>query len=265
MPRPLGFFTIVSEGLNVPIRKGGWIMATTCCNIRSDRLTRFLSPDQLQRLKDHMVWKKVQAGSPIFQAEDPAEFLYYIEQGCVKTMKTTSDGQEITFGLKGGGDLLGLVDLLSDSVQTYGHNAVAFTDTLLGVIHKNDLDALLVQYPSLSFAFMQWMALEQRIMQTILRDIVLYGKPGALCSILIRLANSYGQPTDRGIRISLRLTNQELPHLTGATRESVNRVLCRLKSQRVISLDHGHLVIHDLERLRNEARCEECPLEVCVI
>src|SRR5690606_34299591 len=99
MPRPLGFFTIVSEGLNVPIRKRGCIMATTCCNIRSDPLTRYLSPDQLQPLKYHLVWKKVQACSPIFQAEDPAEFLYYVEQGCVKTMKTTSDGEENTFGL----------------------------------------------------------------------------------------------------------------------------------------------------------------------
>lgn len=240
-------------------------MATPCCDIRSNRLTRFLSPEQLKRLKDEMVWKKVQANATVFQTGDPAEYLFYIEQGCVKTMKTTSDGQEITFALKGGGDLIGLADVLSDSFPAYEHSAVAFTDTLLGVIHKNDLDALLVQSPSLSMAFMQWLALEQRIMQTILRDIVLHGKPGALSSVLIRLANSYGQPTDRGIRISLRLTNQELAHLIGATRESVNRVLCRLKSERVISVDHGHLVIHDLDRLKDEAHCEDCPLEVCVI
>jgi CRP/FNR family transcriptional regulator len=240
-------------------------MATPCCDIRSNRLTRFLSPEQLKRLKDEMVWKKVQANATVFQTGDPAEYLFYIEQGCVKTMKTTSDGQEITFALKGGGDLIGLADVLSDSFPAYGHSAVAFTDTLLGVIHKNDLDALLVQSPSLSMAFMQWLALEQRIMQTILRDIVLHGKPGALSSVLIRLSNSYGQQTDRGIRISLRLTNQELAHLIGATRESVNRVLCRLKSERVISVDHGHLVIHDLDRLKDEAHCEDCPLEVCVI
>lgn len=240
-------------------------MPTSSGDTRSNRLTRFMSEELLQHLKEHMVWKKVPSGATIFQTGDPTEFLFYIEEGCVKTMKTTSDGQEITFALKGGGDLIGFADVLSDSVQTYGHSAVAFTDTLLGVIHKNDLDTLLVQYPSMSLAFMQWLALEHRIMQTILRDIVLYGKPGALCSILIRLANSYGQTTESGTRISLRLTNQELAHLIGATRESVNRVLCRLKAERVISMDHGHLVIHDLERLKNEARCEECPVEICVI
>lgn len=240
-------------------------MATTYCEICSNRLIHYLTPDQLKHLKKVMVWKRVEANSTIFQTGEPADFLFYIEQGCVKAMKSTPDGQEITFAFRGSGDLLGLADVLSDAVQSYGHSAVAFTDTLLGVIHKNDLDTLLVQYPSMSMAFMQWMALDQRIMQTILRDIVLHGKPGALCSILIRLANSYGQPTDHGIRISLRLTHQELAHLIGATRESVNRVLCRLKSENVISIDHGHLVIHDLDRLKDEAHCENCPPEICVI
>ena len=92
-------------------------MATPCCDIRSNRLTRFLSPEQLKRLKDEMVWKKVQANATVFQTGDPAEYLFYIEQGCVKTMKTTSDGQEITFALKGGGDLIGLAESAATHIQ----------------------------------------------------------------------------------------------------------------------------------------------------
>ena len=42
------------------------------------------------------------------------------------------------------------------------------------------------------------------------RDLLLYGKKGALYSTLIRLANSYGKETDGGILISVPLTNQEL-------------------------------------------------------
>ena len=97
------------------------------------------------------------------------------------------------------------------------------------------------------------------------RDLVLYGKKGALYSTLIRLANSYGMETDEGTLISVPLTNQELANYSASARESLNRMLADLKKQHVIEM-RGHLIlIKDMEYLKAEIHCENCGREICNI
>ena len=97
------------------------------------------------------------------------------------------------------------------------------------------------------------------------RDLVLYGKKGALYSTLIRLANSYGMETEEGVLISVPLTNQELANYSASARESLNRMLADLKKTGVIAM-RGHLIlIKDIDFLRNEIHCENCGREICNI
>jgi CRP/FNR family transcriptional regulator len=95
--------------------------------------------------------------------------------------------------------------------------------------------------------------------------LVLHGKKGALYSTLIRITNSYGVKTEKGILIDLPLTNQELANFCGTSREVVNRLLGDLRKLGIISIDKGSITIHDLDHLKNEIDCEECPTEICKI
>ena len=97
------------------------------------------------------------------------------------------------------------------------------------------------------------------------RDLVLYGKKGAIYSTLIRFANSYGQQVDDGILISVPLTNQELANYSATARESLNRILSELRRQNVIDILDGRILIHDLEFLKREIQCENCGREICNI
>ncbi len=105
--------------------------------------------------------------------------------------------------------------------------------------------------------------LMHRVTQTKFRDLMMFGKPGALCSTLIRLCNSYGVQRDDGIYISSKQTHTDLAEMIGATRESVNRMLNDLKTRGVLSYEHQHLVIHDLNYLRDICHCENCPKDIC--
>ena len=97
------------------------------------------------------------------------------------------------------------------------------------------------------------------------RDLVLYGKKGALCSTLLRLANSYGMETEEGTLISVPLTNQELANYSASARESLNRTLAELKKSGVIDM-RGHLIlIKDIDYLKKTIHCENCGVEICNI
>jgi CRP/FNR family transcriptional regulator len=101
--------------------------------------------------------------------------------------------------------------------------------------------------------------------QTKFRDLVLNGKKGALYSTLIRMTNSYGSTVDEGILIDLSLTNQELGNFCGTSRESTNRILSELKRDDIITSLNGKIVVKNLQYLKNEIGCENCPAVYCSI
>jgi CRP-like cAMP-binding protein len=111
----------------------------------------------------------------------------------------------------------------------------------------------------------KWLSLQHRKSQTRLRDLVLHGKKGALYSTLIRLVNSYGVETEKGITINVSLTNQELANFCGTSREVVNRLLSEMRKNKIISIDKGYITVHDLNTIRKEIDCERCPIEICTI
>ncbi|MEE8545288.1 MAG: helix-turn-helix domain-containing protein, partial [Alphaproteobacteria bacterium] len=73
---------------------------------------------------------------------------------------------------------------------------------------------------------------------------------------LLSLAHVYGTEVADGTRIKLRISQEDLGRMMGATRESINKELGAWQSQGVIAYSRGHITIRDaevLERLANLA------------
>ena len=71
-----------------------------------------------------------------------------------------------------------------------------------------------------------------------------------LASLLLNLSVQFGEPVEKGIRISLRLTNQEMANMIATTRETVNRTLNRFWDEKLVDMRTSHVVIVDPDRLR---------------
>ncbi|SMO60606.1 Crp/Fnr family transcriptional regulator [Melghirimyces algeriensis] len=232
-------------------------------NQKPKRFMDHLTPKNRERITEIMTIKNIPAGNYLFHDQDLTNNLYLIVDGRVQVTKITDQGMELTFALKQAGDLLETSAFWGTQYCTCF--ALTLLDTVVGVIRFQDLENLWRQYPDLSVEFMRWMALEQRIMQSKMRDLMLYGKSGALCSTLIRLANTFGTPTEDGIYIDIKLTNQDLAYFIGATRESVNRILGKWKTDQVLSINNGCIFIHNIQYLKDLIQCEECPIDICVL
>jgi len=228
---------------------------------KQEGLRQFFSEENVERLNGIMYAKRVKKGSSLFWEGDPADYLYYLHKGRAKVTKTSDEGSTLTLYLHHAGDLIGYGDCLSESAHLLG--AEAIEDCELGVIQRKDLEVLLWQHGDLAVEFMRWQGMIHMLTQTKFRDLMMFGKPGALCSLLIRLNNSYGEPCGGGSRISVKMNNTEMAEMIGATRESVNRMLSDMKKDGIIDLDGGHVVIKDLDYLRNVCHCDNCPKHIC--
>ncbi|WP_018662206.1 Crp/Fnr family transcriptional regulator [Heyndrickxia acidiproducens] len=218
--------------------------------------------EKLLSLSGQEFW--IKKGQYLFQEGMEADGIHMIIHGKIQVGKIASDGRELAFSICKENDLLGEDALFSYS-GTYHVTAKALDDSRIFFIHKKTLEQGLLKEPDFMMGLLKRLSDQYRKSQTKFRDLILYGKKGALYSTLIRLANTFGKKVADGIQIDFQLTNQELANFCGTSRESVNRMLSELKRDQLISLRNKQIVIHQLDELKKEINCENCPALYCQI
>lgn len=226
------------------------------------KATHSIEIKELLRLKDRQF--KVKKDTFLFQEGMEAEQLYIILSGKVQIGKVTADGRELSLRICSANDICGELTLFTSSPK-YLLSAKVIEDAEVATVNKDVIEHEIFQNNALAFEFMKWMSDHFRRTQTKFRDLVLNGKKGALYSTLIRMTNSYGVEKPEGILIDLPLTNQELANFCGTSRESTNRILNELRREEIISSYKGRIIIHDLQYLKDEIGCENCPAIYCNI
>jgi CRP/FNR family transcriptional regulator, cyclic AMP receptor protein len=230
----------------------------------ADKQSLVLLPEKLKNtLNELAVSHKMAKDSMLYQDGDLADKLYIIRSGKAKIFKITPEGKELTLEICQEGDIAGEL-ILFNSDATYITNAIMIIQGEIGVIDKVRLEEKIYKDGELAVDLMRWFGLIYRKNQSKFRDLMLNGKQGALYSTLIRMVNTYGKKKDDGgILIDLFMTNQDLANFIGVARESVNRMLNDLQSKGIIKMDHGYITVLDMNYLRVENDCDDCPDEIC--
>ncbi|BFH69511.1 Crp/Fnr family transcriptional regulator [Paenibacillus dendritiformis C454] len=222
------------------------------------------SEQNRQRLLEIAKDRTYPENSHLFWEGDVSDKLFILKSGRVKITKSTDEGKELILYMYQAGDMIGQVDPFNSTKHSF--TAEVIEEAELGLIDQKDIEILICQYCDFSIDFMKWMGIHHRLTQTKFRDLMMYGKPGALCSTLIRLSNTYGEELDDGgVLINKKITHTDLSNMIGATRESVNRMLSDLRKKGVLEYESGMIVIRELDHLRDVCRCEMCPKEICRI
>ena len=206
--------------------------------------------------------KQIEKGRYLFQESTSANELFYIINGKVQVNKIVPDGRELTMRLCSHNEIVGESILFSNDAK-HSTNAKMIESGEVVAINREDLEQQITKNNELAVELLTWLTTQHRKTQTILSDLVLNGKKGALFSTLIRLTNSYGVESENGIAITQSFTNQELANFCGTSREVVNRLLAELRKQEVISISKGIITIHDMHFLRNEIDCTYCSNDIC--
>ncbi len=83
-----------------------------------------------------------------------------------------------------------------------------------------------------------------------LSEAAFYDVPGRVAQRLLDLAESHGERTADGVRITVRLSQRTLAGMVGASREMINRALSRLSARGDIALHDGYITIVRADALR---------------
>lgn len=230
-------------------------------------LTDTLSMDIYQLFEEHGLLVKVEKGNHIFHEGESAGDLFLIKNGSIQISKETEHGKELTFRVCGKNSIIGESSLFGPTTY-HSNTAKAIVNSEIIILSKRSLEMILTEQPSLMIEYLKWIQNENLKNQSLIRDLVIHGKKGALFSTLIRLSNTYGKPlpgNNKQVFIDIHLTNTEVANLCSTSREMINRMLNDLKKQKIITFEKGYITILDLEFLKQEIACENCPATICRI
>ncbi len=176
--------------------------------------------------------RRVQAGQHLYRAGHPAQSLFLLQSGLVKTTTIAPTGEELTLRLSKPGDLLGELCLCGGDRR---EDAVALEASSVTEISVGSLLARLREDPDagleLASAVCDRLADAYEQIESLSWDTVLY----RLVRTLLRLADELGEPSDSGTRLAHYIRQEELARLVGARREVVSGLLNRLRASGHIS------------------------------
>jgi CRP/FNR family transcriptional regulator, nitrogen fixation regulation protein len=174
----------------------------------------------------------------IFGENEPADYLYKVVSGSVRTYKILSDGRRQVGGFYLPGDIFGL-----EFAEEHSLSAEAITDAKVLVVKRTALHALAGRDASVA---QQLFALTGRELHRVQDRILLLIKSAQerVASFLLEMAERTAQKNI----IDLPMSRQDIADYLGLTIETVSRTLTSLETAAAIEVSTSRRIV-----LRNRA------------
>ena len=220
----------------------------TKCQFRGERQFCHLDSKSVETL-DALKFTTVHAkGALLFvEGEDPRS-VYVLCSGRVKLTMASSDGRTLIVRIAEPGEVLGASAAVLN--QPYEVSAETIEPAQVNVIKREHFIEFLRQHPEAS------MRLTKQISENCSaahRDIRSLGLSQTAQEKMARLLLDWcargGQPSEKGMRLKVLLTHEEIAQMIGATRETVTRVISDFKSRRLIDVKGSTVLVGNMGAL----------------
>ena len=212
-----------------------------------DRISIFASLDARQRdaLFDMTHTRRLAAREVLCRKGEPGTTLYAVTKGRIKVGATGGDGRELVLNVMSPGDVIGEISLID--AEPRSATCVALEKSEVLTLHRRDLIPFLEKHPKAAIGVGAVLAAHVRRLSERAEDVSFLPLPSRMAKTLAAVAPSYDGGD--GTAIDVKLSQQELADMIGATRESVNKWLRSWAEEGVVELGRGRVRIVDPERL----------------
>lgn len=220
--------------------------------LRSVPLFAGLDAGALEPLAAACRRRRYRVRETLFHEGDPGHTLYIVLSGHVSIQRVNELGQIVPIATRGPGEWIGELSLLDGKPRSADVETVDACELL--ALDRDAFLGCMDRTPGMARSIIRCLAARLREAADAAdatRSLDVAGRIGAC---LLDLAEAHGRPGPRGgTLIDHRLTQADLADRVGTTRETVNRVLARLRAIGTLEVASGRIVVRDAARLRRIA------------
>jgi CRP-like cAMP-binding protein len=193
--------------------------------------------------------RKVKRGEVLAHEGDLGNALFIVEQGKFAIRTVTEDGESILLDIVGPGAVVGEMALLRADRERSA-TIESLDAGVVRVLTADAFDQLRASQPSVIEAVLAIMAERIDRLTRQLAEVLYLGVDRRIARRIWQIAEVYGgaQATTK-----VPLTQQDVAHLVGATRPTVNQSLKKLETRGAIELSRGAITIKDPRELARRA------------
>ncbi len=208
-----------------------------------------LSESDRRVLAEQAIAVPMQKGQFIFREGDAADWFHIVQQGNVKCVKSNADGREVTLKVLMPGDLF-CCEASAFSGGAHPGCAQSMGEGTVIKIHRKAMLDVIQRNPEAAVSIINYLSQRLRESQDNAKAFALDRAEQRIAALLVNLAERSGIQEQDGIRISVRLTHQDLADMAGLTKETTSRILSRFKKEHLITGHGKQLVIRNLSHLQ---------------
>ena len=185
--------------------------------LRQTDLLRSVPAHDLEPIAAASRLRTVRRGQVLFTAGDPSDTVILVVSGRVKVVVRSADGAELTLTVVQPGGSLGELSVADGGPRSA--DAEALEDSRVLLVPNDLIAELSSRVPSVTQALMSSIAATLRRLTEAASDLVFLDLPRRVAKVLL------SQPRrDDGV-IELKMSQEELAHQVGGSRQSVNLAL----------------------------------------
>jgi CRP/FNR family cyclic AMP-dependent transcriptional regulator len=173
--------------------------------------------------------RRYESGAVLSDPDGRPERTFYCASGTLKVTKLLASGREILITILQSGSLW------SDRAVLNGYWREVFIEAMeasdVYAVENATFEAFLLARPERLTGFMQRISEQVSDALTLLDDFRGRDVASRLARVLVKFSQQYGVPTDRGVRIDLPVTHQDLANMIGTARETVSRNMARFRQK----------------------------------
>lgn len=197
-----------------------------------------LTDVEVRELLRHAHVRRLAAEAIVFRKGDPGDGLYGVLSGRVVVTVQSAEGKELILNMFGPGEFFGEIALLDGKGRTA--TAVAREVTELLFLGRADFLPFLHQHPEATVRIIAFLCARLRRTTDLVEDAAFLSVPTRLAKQLAAL--SAGAP---GSASTIRMSQEELAHTLGVSREVVSRQLAAWREAGVVEVGRGRVVVRN--------------------
>ncbi len=194
--------------------------------------------------------KRFSKGELIFGPYEAEKRIFIVRTGQIEIFQLSPEGKKVIIDLLTPGNIFSNSPFSANPDVESHDFALARSKVVLCILQKSDFMEALYTRPRLAVSLIQEFSTKLSEADDRIRDLALSNIRIRLVSELIRLGRKFGIEFGGKIMLRIKFTHEELAAMTGATRETVTRVLAKLRQADVVSLNKSRNYVIDKEKAK---------------
>jgi CheY-like chemotaxis protein len=182
----------------------------------------------------------------LYQEGKRSRFLYYIVKGKVKGFRTHEDGKEYITDLFSDGDFIGYSPIIED--KNYNDSAIVLEDADILQLPREDFQKMIYNDIAVATKFIHLITQNVKEKEERLLNLAYSSLRKRVAKALVDIHTKFnaGKPSKR-----IEISREDIAQYVGTATESLIRTLSDFKSEQLIEIREGKIIVSHPDQLSN--------------